>query len=215
MKKRSDNIGAEQATLRETFQSHLRACREMRDYCPGIFLSTALHSVVSALSPCVAVYLSARIINELAGQKRQQVLGELVLAALGSAFALTVFTGLLLRLKEYMYSKWDARKEHIFADKMLSMDFADVDAAKSHDLLSRIRQNWNWGGWGFQMLISCFAELIRGLAGVLGAAALAVSLFTRPVPESAGELSGPNYTAFLLGVIAILGLAAGGGALPF
>ncbi len=209
MKKKSDNIREDQATLRETLQSHYRACQEMRRYCPGVFLSTALHSAISALAPCVNVYLAARIINELAGQKRREVLGALVLAALGSAVALTVLTGLLLRLKEYMYSKWDARKEHIFADKMLSLDFVDVDTGRSHDLLSQIRQNRNWGNWGLQVLISCFADLIRGLAGALGAMALTISLFTMPVPESAGRFTVLNHPAFLLGLIVILSLATG------
>lgn len=129
---------ADKITLREAFQAHCRVARKVWECCPGIFLSTGLYSGVSALSPYVAIYLSARIINELAGARRPAALKSLVAAALASAAALTLLTGLLLRLKEYMNSKCEMRLENMYADKMLSMDFADVESTRSHDLLSQV-----------------------------------------------------------------------------
>ncbi len=198
---------AEKITLREAFKAHYRVACKVRERCPGIFLSTGLHSGVSALSPYVAIYLSARMINELAGARRQEVLESLVMAALASAAALTLLTGLLLRLKEYMNSKCEMELENMYADKMLSMDFADVESTTSHDLLSQVRQNRNWGGWGFKVVIPCFAHLVEGFIGALSAIILTVSLFTLPVPESAGTFVVLNHPVFLFALLLVLILA--------
>ena len=198
----------EKITLRRALLVHYRVSREVQRCCPGIFLSVAFHAGVSALSPYVTIYLSAGIINELAGLRRREVLEELVLAALLSAAALTLITGVLLRLKEYMKSKCDVRLKNLYAQKMLSMDFVDVEGTKSHELLSQIHQNSCWGGWGLRVIIPCFANFVQGIIGVLGAIALTVSLFTLPVPESAGAFTVLNHPIFLLVILLVLALAA-------
>ena len=202
----SEKGGAEKMTLREALRIHYRVSREVRKCCPGIFLCTALHAGVSALSPYVTIYLSARIINELAGQGRREVLEKLVLAALLGAAALNLITGLLLRLKEYRKSKCNVSLENLYAQKMLSMDFVDVEGTKSHELRSQIEQNSRWGGWGFRVVIPCFAGFVEGSIGVLGAVALTVSLFTLPVPESAGAFTVLNHPVFLLALLLVLAL---------
>ncbi len=194
----------EKITWGETFRLHYKGVQALNKYCPGIFVSTALHSLASALSPYVTIYLSARIINELAGLRRPDVLWPLVLLTLGSGALLTLITGALLRLMDAASSKYYARDERIYTDKLLSMDFADVDKAETHDLFSQIKQNEQWTGWGFHQLTSIFAHLLQGSFGILGAITLTVSLFTLPVPETAGGLTVLNHPVFLLVFIAVL-----------
>lgn len=209
VRSKADRDNTEKIKWREALQIHYRAFREMNGRCLGVFAATALHSAVSALSPYVAVYLSARIINELAGLRRSEELRLLVLAALGSAAALAFLTGVLLRLKEFMGWKYWVMHYRLYADKMLSMDFADVDGTESHDLLSQIQQNQTWGGWGLIILRSCFANLVQGITGALGAVALTVSLFTLPVPERSKGFTILNHPLFILGFVVVLALATG------
>lgn len=205
-------VKSEKATLRETCRLHLRALGDMRRWCPGLFAAIALHSLVSALSPYVTVYLSARILNELAGQRRPEVLRTLVLTTLLSAAALTLLTGILLRWKNTVEEKYRIRKSGIFTNKMMSMDFADVDKTETTDLLSQIRQNENWNGWGLWRLIPRFTELTGSVFSILGAVALTVSLFTLPV-RTDGPLKVLNHPAFAAALVLILLAAAGIGSL--
>ncbi len=199
---------SEKITLRETFRLHRRAIGEARRVCPGVFAATALHAVASALSPYAAVWFSARILDELAGQRRPEALWPLVLGALGSAALLTLAAGLLKRWMAALQSRYSVGINRLYMNKQLSMDFADVDRAEIRDLRSQIRQNSQWGGWGFQTLPYFFERLVQGVAGLLGAAALTVSLFTLPVPEGAGALTLFNSPAVALLLAAILVLAA-------
>ena len=122
MTSKSDKI-----TMRETFQIHWRAFKDVRRYCPGAFGVSILYGAAAALSPYVTVYLSARIINELAGARRPGVLWPLAVLAVASAAALTFVTGALLRWKTAKEAEFLERKNRLFADKMLSMDFADIE----------------------------------------------------------------------------------------
>ena len=199
MAKKTDKI-----TLRETWQIHWRAYKDIRHFCPGVFAITAIHSIAKAVSPYVTVFFSARIIDELAGLRRAEELARLVVIALASIGAMTLLTGLLLRFKEHMRMKYAYRKNHMFADKMLSMDFADVDNPQTHDLRSQIKQNENWSGWGINQLYHRWADFVEGCAGIVGAIVLTVSLFTKKVPEgnTLTFLNHPIFVALLLVLVA-------------
>lgn len=202
MTAKSDKI-----TLRETFSVHARSFRLIRSYCPGGFLASALHATVSALGPYVTVWFSAQIINELAGSCRAEALWPLVLLTLGTGAFITFLTGVLLRWKQAKMDQYEASRQRIFTDKMLSMDFPDVDNTQTHDKLAQIRENEQFGGWGFGVTFDAFSDLVQGTIGVLGAIALTVTLFTLPVPETAGRLTVLNHPVFLLFLFAVLGLA--------
>ena len=194
----------DKVTLKETFQIHWRAYKDVSHLCPGVFAVTAIHSIAKAISPYVTVFFSARIINELAGQRRMDELVSLVVTALISIGAMTLVTGLLLRWREVISDQYTYRKYHLFADKMLSMDFADVDNPKTHDLRSQIDQSENWSGWGIMQLYNRWADFVEGCAGIVGAVALTASLFTLQVPAGSSLvwLNHPGFIAALIGLIA-------------
>ena len=200
MTKKSDTI-----KLKEALQVHFRAFQDLNRYCPGLFLSMILHAVAKSVTPYLTIYLSARIINELASLRRPEILWTLVLITLGSAAGMTLLTGFLCRWEQASFSKYYGRKNQIFTDKLLSMDFADIDKTETHDLLSQIRQVENWSGWGFSMLVSSFTHLVHSVIGIIGAVLMTVSLFTIPVPEAAGSLVILNHPIFLAAIVACIG----------
>lgn len=101
---------------------------------------------------------------------------------------------------------YHSRISHIYTDQLLRMDFADVDEQATQDLYSQIRQNTVWNSWGMDRIVYCFSILIQACMGILGAVALTVSLFTLPVPQSAGALAILNHPIFLLGLLVVLGV---------
>ena len=196
---------AEKITLRETFRIHLRAYRDVRAYCPGLFAATALYTAGKALSPYVTIWLSARILDELAAQRRPEVLWKWVAAALITGVLLTLAVGVLEHWVNALYERFTYRRYHMLSSKMLTMDFADVDNTHTHDLRSQIYQSESWAGWGINQLYAQFQEMTRGLFGILGAIALTVSLFAQRVPETAGRLTILNHPLFFAALAALLG----------
>ena len=198
MKKKKDEAAA---GFRETLRATLRAYKIWNRYAPKLLTSTALYSVFSALSPYVPVYFSAQILNELAGARNPERLTTLVLLTLSVTAALALVTALLRRWKEVCSSAQYQRNLFVQINKMLSMDFQAADAPETHELLSQIRQNTNWYGHGLMLPIWYLEKLIQPIFGILGAAALTVSLFTAQAPASAGgftALNNPLITALAL-----------------
>ncbi len=80
--------------------------------------------------------------------------------------------GILLRWSEYEVSRNEQMSERIFMEKMIALDYADIDRQYVYDLYYQIRQNENWAGWGgryavqyiFEGVITSVSQIIGGLA---------------------------------------------------
>ncbi|MFQ8639131.1 MAG: ABC transporter ATP-binding protein [Acutalibacteraceae bacterium] len=192
----------------ETLHATCRAYKIWHRYAPKLLLSTALYSAFSALAPYVPIYFSAQILNELAGARSPERLTELVLLTIAVTAALAAVTALLRRWKEIHEHTVYHSDRFIQIDKMLSMDFQAADAPQTHTLLSQLRQNSNWFGRGLILPIWYLEKLIQPVFGILGAAALSVSLFTEPVPASAGALAALNNPLITaLALLLLLGVS--------
>ncbi len=167
------------------------------------YLGTVIASTVTkALCPYVTIFGSARILSELAGQRRSQELVFWVLLTLLGTLACALLAGVLDHRKAAKESlSWSARYR-VFHEKFLNMDFPDVDSVQTHDLYAQILQNDNWNGCGLRKIPGLMEKGLGGLAGILGALTLTVSLFTQPVPD--GKLSFLNNEFFLLGFVLLL-----------
>lgn len=198
--KKSKNI-----PLRETLRLHGRGFRDIGRYCPSLFWSIALHSVVSSVMPYVTIYFSARIINELASMRRMAVLWHWVLIALGTEALLCTAKAGLHHWMEAQVEHYQTRISRIYTDHLLRMDFADVDKQTTQDLYSQIRQNTVWGSWGMDRIVIYFRQLMQACIGILGAVTLTVGLFLSPVPQSS-TLIILNHPILILGSLVILGV---------
>lgn len=200
----------EHITLKEAFSLNCRAFFLLRERCPGLWLSTLLSSVMLSVTPYIGIWISARLLNELAGARDPKTLRNLALAALLSTALLTLINSILSRYKNYCGAPFWNQVQKTYRDKMLDLDFQSMDDQNTHELFSRIMQQHQWNGWGLTKMPGHLENLIHCLTGITGAAALTVSLFTLPVPSSAGALTLLNHpltvsgTALLLTAVTVL-----------
>ena len=179
----------EKVTWRETWRACLRAAKLLENYTPGLFLAAGVDAVVSAVTPYAAVFFSARIIDELAGARRADVLWRWVIIAVAVTGALA--------LLQHLTAGWQTARDYthfyryqgIYKDKLMGMDFADLEKQETADRLAQIQQNENWTGLGIVGVPEGYVQLVKGLAGVIGAAALCAGLFLTPTPALTGPLA--------------------------
>ena len=198
------NQNSDRVTLKETWQIHWRCFKDIRSFCPGSFAVTTIYEALKAFSPYVMIWLSAQIIDELAGLRRPEALWSWVTYILIASVLLTIVTGIMKHWSTVLENRFHYRKNYVFTRKMLSMDFSDVDKMETHDLRSQIIQNENWFGWGMMYFYVEYGRIMESLFGVLGSIALTVSLFTRLVPETVESLTFLNHPVFILILIIIL-----------
>lgn len=200
------NSKEETVSMKEILCLTFRTISDINRFSPGYMPSMILNGIFSAVSPFVTVYLSALLINELAGSRRPEEIWKLV--------AITVSVTSLLALIDYLLRRWTADWQEKFniqsiqflTSKMLDLDYADMDQQSTWDLYKRICQACNWDGFGYYKLIDGINKIVRGFSGVFSSVALTVSLFTLPVPDSAGKLTILNNPMFLLVFILVLGM---------
>lgn len=168
---------------------------------PEVLASGWVREGVDALFPYLPLYFTARLVNAIAGGGDVWIM---LAALLASAAAVAAVQAAVHCWDETMRRahQWPAWNR-IFFDKLLSMDFCDVDDPKNQALRTKIDQLRNWGGFGLNRVYRVSAEAVGALCRVLGAVALSVSLFTLPVrPDSA--LVWLNHPLCLAGVAVLM-----------
>ena len=199
MKKKTEGI-----STREAIAIHLRAVKDVRKYTPGLFLSVILLSTVTALSPYATIWLSAQLVNELASTRIPAELARWAVLIVAVTAATSLLKSVLERWCVVKKSMYAYQQHRMYAEKFLTMDFADSDKQETRDLFSQIKQTANWGGWGFNYLTMYAQQGTRAIVGILGAVALTVTLFTQDVPETGGALTVLNHPLFILGILLVL-----------
>ncbi len=188
----------------ETVKLNGRAFRIFYQHYPQMVLSRFLTVIWNALTPYVGIYLSALVIDELAGGRDTERLRFLVLLTLAISAVIALGSALLNKWRESQNAGLWYKVEHIFAEKLFEMDYTSLDDTKTAELLSTIRQNENSGGWGLYHVIGNYENLCSSVMTLLGGISLTASLFVSRVPESAGTYTVLNNPLFVVLVIAVM-----------
>lgn len=198
------NKKAEKMTNREMLKITKRAFCTLYRMHPLVMVSGIIRTLWGALTPYVGIYLSAQLIGELAGARNHERLRTLVLWTLISAATIGLVGSLLGRWNDAQRRKIWWENDHMFIEKGLSMDFVRVDDSETQKMLSTIDQNQQGGGWGLTKVIDQINGVIHNIFSIAGGIALSVTLFTTPVPESAGKWTILDSPLFLIAIIAAM-----------
>lgn len=189
--------------MTKAIRLHLRGIRLLNKVQPKFFPVQTLYCIVYALSPYVTVFFSAQILKELAMARRSEVLWHWVAAGVLCMGVMAIANAFFQKRKETLLSDLWGRKEIIFIHKMFSMDYAELDKQENHDLRAQISQNENWSGWGIMRIQEIYEAVLNSVIGIISGIILTVSLFTLPVPNSAGRVTVINSPVFIL-ILAVL-----------
>lgn len=174
-----------------------------REY-PQMFASRIIYIIYNALTPYVGIYLSALILEELSAGRDSERLTRLVIITLVSAAVISLIAALIGKWYKTNSTGIYYKVDRILTKKLLEMDFACVEDAKTQQLLSTIRQNQNGQGWGLVNAFSGVEQIVSSAATILGGLALTVTLFTSRVPQSAGWLTILNNPLFILLILVVM-----------
>ncbi len=197
----------DEISMREAISLHLWAAKTWWKIEPKLFITTILHALVKSLTPYVTIWLSAQLINELAGSRNPDTLWKWVILTVSITAGLNLLTAALHHWREAVHgTEWNL-ENRMEAVKMMNMDFAAVESPKTDEVRWSMLRHMMGNVYGFikihQWLTEC---LIGGIASIAGAVTLTVSLFAQQVPAAAGAMTVLNHplTAVLM-VVLLLG----------
>ena len=192
-------------TLKETWQSTLRMLKILSKADKGLLPTMLLYQALTALTPYVAIFFSARLLSELSGARDPAKLRFWVLASLISALVLAILIG-LAKARDSVHQRmlWYSG-ERIMTDKLMGMDYSVKERQSTQDLWSQVKQNRNFGGGGIQNTVQSMNQLTQGLFSIAGGVSLSIGLFLTRVPQ--GPMAWLNTPACVLGLPAVMVLA--------
>jgi ATP-binding cassette subfamily B protein len=194
----------EKVNMRNAAALHLRGIKELHKVSPKFFPLLTVYSIFSAITPYITVFFSAQILKELATMRREEILWQWVIAGVLCVGIAAIAKAMLYRRYNSLLNDLYGRKEILFIHKMFSLDFSELDKQENHDLRAQIQQNENWSSWGLMRVEEAYIGAVSSVIGLLSGIVLTVSLFTSPVPESAGWLTTLNNPVFILVLAAMM-----------
>ncbi len=202
-------------TLREAFAATRRGYSILWKAMPKIFPVSLAKNALTALSPYVPLYFTARLVNTVAGGGGGGEAWPLLAALLlSTALAGAAQAAASCRAQVIDNGYAFPARCRLHVDKMLRMDFQDADDPKTLALLNQIMEDENWASWGLWKLKDAFSRLVEAVLRIAGALALSASLFTLPVPQGS-PLAALNSPWCLPAMLALMAGAVGLSALCY
>jgi len=186
----------------------LRGYRTLREIGFGRrdMLLTAASSAMKAAGPLITLYLSGRIIDELAGGRDPQRLLWLAVITVAMNLLLHLLQNLCRRGPEARRVMSFSHAMMLYSKKLLDMDYEDVEDARVQAQLDKVKQLQNWNGQGLGQLHWAIGDLAESFTGVVCSFAMTLGLFLAPAQGGSGlvaVLASPWGTALILGLLAL------------
>lgn len=174
---------------------------------PGLFISIFLYALITSLSPYVTLWLSAKLIDLLiAGEDTHSIMNWVILI-LSTEVIIGLLKGIIEHWKNYEQELIYYYDQKVFSDKMINLDYIDMDKQDVYDLYSQIQQNDNWNGWGFRKTIHFFEHIMLAFFQIAGGISLSINLFILPVTNiKYSMLNHPLFILFIISIILLISL---------
>ncbi len=189
---------------KEAYKTNQKAFRLIYKKYPNMFISRIVNVIWNAFTPYIGIYLSALIIEELSAGRNPKKLAKLILITLISAALISLFSAFLTKWRDTQCAGMYFKVKQIFTEKLLDMDFVNIDDTKTHEMLSTIQQNQNGGGWGLYRVIGNYESLFSSVITLFGGITLTITLFIKKVPETSGALTVLNSPLFIIAIIIVM-----------
>ena len=170
---------------------------------PLFFISVFGEKVFTSLLPFIGIFFSARIINELvliySGKGDLSKIKTLVLLSLILTAVCMLVSSLFKRWANYEGRSVDYKLQDIYVQKFLSMDFQDVESAKTNEIYTRMWQNTNYAGWGLEKILWIYPKCSTHITSIITSLVLSISLFSFKVQST--ELAFLNNPLFIFVIL--------------
>lgn len=196
MMKKSDK---QRYSWKDVIHTNWKCVKVLLLKCPQVLIYRMMDVILAAIVPYALIYFSAQIISELSGPCRTEHLQKLVIITLVVAFLLNLVRNIVSRLNEVESHTTFYYAYSLFGDKLLDMDFVQVDSAEVQLEYENILRTLGGAGWGFYRVVLNVTTLTKAIFTLLGGTVLTVTLFTSVVPAEATEFQWLNSS--LVGVV--------------
>ena len=163
-------------TLRENIAMMARGYQILWEVSSANMIWQTVQIIVGSFSPYVGLYMSARIIDEIAAGADWEYLFALALLTVGLQLVLSVTKRLIqCRVEETETVDWNLQNLY-FLKVQCRMQYKYFEEPETAMLRTQIRNNSNFGGNGLYKLKHCYQELLGAFIHIILSVSLTVSM---------------------------------------
>ncbi|CAM3596236.1 ABC transporter ATP-binding protein [Paenibacillus lupini] len=159
---------------------------------------TIVSSFIKAVQPLMVLFLSAQIINELAGERD---IGRIMLYAaltVGLAFAASAINAAVNRRITTLNSTLWARFYFFLGNRYMQMNYDQVEDTMNNERLADIEAKSNGNGLGILRLHYSLPELLQPLFELILSIILVIGMFTSTSSYEQTFITSPYATGLLI-----------------
>lgn len=180
-----------------------KGIKYIHDLQPFVLPVSIISSLFKAVSPFINIYMSARIIDELIGHKNVKRLIYLVLLTIGMDLIIHLFSTGLDHLMLFLRKIMDMNMEMKLSEKIINMDYEDVENPDVHRLRTKIAESSNMNGGGIDSLIGFVGDMSKSIVTVITSIFMVTDLF-KVNAKSACYLPFINSRLFSFGFLILI-----------
>ncbi|NBD24938.1 ABC transporter ATP-binding protein [Paenibacillus glycinis] len=171
---------------------------------PAYIPLTVVGSFIKAAQPFAVLFLSARIINELAGDRD---IGRIMLyaaLAVGLAFVLSALNAVVTRRITTMNSTLWARFYFFLGNRYMQLNYDQIEDAANNENLADIEAKANGNGLGILRLHWSLPELLQPLFELAAAIVLVFGMFSSASNYERTFITSPFATGLLILLVLLI-----------
>ncbi len=170
---------------------------------PSYFRMTAIQSVIDASQPLITLYMSALILNELAGTRNINTLVIFVLLTVGINLLFTVLRAVISRKLSVIQNKIWQRVHMLCDERCCSLDYEYMEQTYIAELTQYIDTNMNATGGGFLRLFWLLPSAFQSLSSTIISCVLLAGMFVSVGEYKRSFITSPFASVILVSVIII------------
>lgn len=165
-------------SIQARFKVTKRGFQILNHYCPGLARHKAMSAFVTALQPLVSIWFSAKIINELSDSRRIPFIIAYVAAVVIVNFSAMLLKSIFDKVASEKESQMWSFFGKIFADKSMSMDYADLEDTEIQQQKKEATENLFMFGNGLGQLVWGTTALVNATVNIIVSTSMTLTLFT-------------------------------------
>lgn len=194
-------------SFREDLSFIFRGMKEFNSILPGQMQMVIFNSFLAALIPYVPVYMSSRMINELAGEQSIKLLTGYILLAITTTLLLTALSSYLKKRIDVGYHQLFTSQEILLNEKGHRLPYVNIEDSEIRGLRDQVSDNSGATGAGMASLYWDMEVMVKNLCSALIGIVLCADIFFMASDKKFtgiyGVVNSPYAIFILVGLIAV------------
>lgn len=194
-------------SLRKDLSYIFRGIKEFNSILSGQMQMVIFNSFLAALTPYVPVYMSSRMINELAGEQNIELLTGYILLAITTTLLLAALSSYLKKRIDVGYHQLFTSQEILLNEKGHRLPYMNIEDPEIRELRDQVSDNSDATGAGMASLYWDMEIMVRNLCSALIGIVLCADIFCMASDKKFtgvyGVVNSPYAIFILIGLIAV------------